>query len=225
MCRCSWIFVRLRLEFRPPAPSCELQEEKVCPFPAACSPPPLCPPVAVPVSVPSWDPRGHPPAQPQLLHSGVATVSDEEYSYLGPQLCYRTPSLLCPLPLASAPAALRCVVPCCTASFSAMVHRARLSQSARLSGGSRRTCCPPAGCRAPGGFQGGPQLGMLVGASPATQGSGPNTCSRALCSPETRALDLTSWGLRLNALSVIPVVAVSACPFSPCPQPVLPSPL
>lgn len=37
-------------------------------------------------------------------------VSDEEYSYLGPQLCYRTPSLLCPLPLASAPRWLCCTV-------------------------------------------------------------------------------------------------------------------
>lgn len=128
-----------------PAPSYELRaaaRRKVCAFQQLVLSHACNPPVPIPVSVPSWDPRKPPQRNPSCSTQESRPVSDEEYSYLGPQLCYRTPSLVCPLPLASAPAALRCVVLCCTASFSATVHRARLSQSACPPGGSRRSILP-----------------------------------------------------------------------------------
>lgn len=79
----------------------------------ACSPPRPAHPVPVPV--PKLGSKSPPPQQnPSCSTQESRPVSDEEYSYLGPQLCYRTPSLLCPLPLHPHPAG--CVVLCCTAS-------------------------------------------------------------------------------------------------------------
>lgn len=178
-------------------------------------------------SVPSWDPREsyHPPPTPQQTPS-CSTQESRLYRTKNTVISARssvtgTPRSSAPSPLHPHPAG--CVVLCCTASFSAIVHRAR-RQSVWLSRVVLENILGTAllaGCRAPGGFQGVPQARYASRRLSRDPGFRPKHLLSSPLHPETRALDLTSWGLRLNALSVIPVAAVSACPFSPCPQPVL----
>lgn len=122
----------------------------------ACSPPRPAHPVPVPVPVPKLGSKSPPPpAEPQLLHSGVATCIGRRIQLSRPAALLQDPLAPLPPPLASAPRWLRCTVLHCKQVFSAIVHGPRV-QSVRVSGGSRRSSCTPAGCRAPGGFRGAP---------------------------------------------------------------------
>lgn len=107
------------------------------------------------MSVPSWDPRKPTPqhnpscsTQESRLYRTKNTVISARSSVTGPPRS-SAPSPLHPHPLRCA--ALYCAAP------QVLVPRFTGPASASLAcrpGGSRRQSCAPAGCRAPGGFQG-----------------------------------------------------------------------
>lgn len=184
-------------------------------------------PVPVPKSQVPRPPPSRTPAAPlrsRDLYRTKNTVISARSSVTGP------PRSSAPSPLHPHPAG--CVVLCCTAtSFSATVHRVRVQpvqssqsiqsvrQSVSLAGGSRRSSF----LLAVRGSK-GPQPGMLVGASPATQGSGPKHLLSSPLAPGGQGSRPHLFGACDSMpFPSSPLLLVSACPFSTCPQPVLTS--
>lgn len=181
-----------------------------------------------PLLVPSWDPRATtPPAEPQLLHSGVATCIGRRIQLSRPAALLQDPlAPLPPPPCIRTPLAALYRAAALQASFSAVVHTGPEFQSVWPSGGSRRSSCAPAGCRAPGGFQGAPagyacrrfsrdpgfrpKTPALEPSAPGDQGSRPHLLRPATQCP-LRHPRCCCFSLPILALS-------SACPDVPIPE-------
>lgn len=177
---------------------------------------------------PSPQSQGHPPAEPQLLHSGVATCIGRRIQLSRPAALLQDP--LAPLPpppcIRTPLAVLYCAAQqVLVAQYTGpgFSQSSPVSQSVRqsvsLAGGSRRSSF----LLAVRGSQ-GPQPGMLVGASPATQGSGPKHLLSSPLAPGGQGSRPHLFGACDSMpFPSSPLLLVSACPFSTCPQPVLTS--
>lgn len=209
-------------EFAPPPAGCKAARKVCVSFFTFFAHPVPVPKSQVPRPPPSRTPAA--PLRSRDLYRTKNTVISARSSVTGP------PRSSAPSPLHPHPAG--CVVLCCTAtSFSATVHRARVQpvqssqsiqsvrQSVSLAGGSRRSSF----LLAVRGSK-GPQPGMLVGASPATQGSGPKHLLSSPLAPGGQGSRPHLFGACDSMpFPSSPLLLVSACPFSTCPQPVLTS--
>lgn len=156
----------------------------------------FCPPSPSPKSqVPS--PKSNPPAEPQLLHSGVATCIGRRIQLSRPAALLQDP--LAPLPpppcIRTPLAVLYCAAQqVLVAQYTGpgFSQSSPVSQSATqsvcLAGGSRRSSCWLSEVPR------GPGQVCLSALLPRPRVQAQNTCSRALWLPEARALDLTSLG-------------------------------